>query len=135
MIRALEDEDRIVRIAALEPVAAFGEKAMAAVSILETWLSSDDEFSTVSAAGHILMIDRSRADDMVPVLLEALESDNGIIRRHAEWLLGELGVSAQRDEKFHRRGQSRDAELGTNPSRYKTLYLSLRSRFSMVYGQ
>ncbi len=37
------------------------------------------------------------------------------------------GVSAQRDEKFHRRGQSGDAEVGTIPSRHKTLYLSLRS--------
>ena len=68
MIRALEDEDRIVRIAALEPVAAFGEKAMSAVPILLKWIESDDEFSRVSAAGHVLMIDPSKADEMIPVL-------------------------------------------------------------------
>jgi hypothetical protein len=90
MIQALKDRDRIVRIASLEPVAAFGEEAKSAVPILEKWLSSVDDFSRVSAAGHIVMIDRSRTDDMMPVLLEALASKNTTIRRQAEWLLDEL---------------------------------------------
>ena len=60
MISALADPHRIVRIAALEPVAAFGAKAMDAVPILEKWIGSDDEFSPVSAAEHIRSIPLSR---------------------------------------------------------------------------
>jgi HEAT repeat protein len=92
VIRALEDSDRIVRIASLEPVAAFGEKAMDAVPILEKWLSNSPEFDKVSAAGHILMIDPSKSDEMMPFIDEALASDNTMIQRQAEWLLDQLGT-------------------------------------------
>ena len=51
MISALTDPHRIVRFAALEPVAAFGAKAMDAVPILLKWIGSDDKFSHVSATG------------------------------------------------------------------------------------
>jgi HEAT repeat protein len=95
MIRVLEDEDRIVRIASLEPVAAFGERAKAAIPILEKWLTTDDEFSRVSAAGHILMIEPSKSDKMMPVLYQALASNNTVIQRQAEWLLDELGMSTR----------------------------------------
>tara|TARA_R110002049_G_scaffold215606_1_gene387098 strand:+ start:54931 stop:55524 length:594 start_codon:yes stop_codon:yes gene_type:complete len=95
MIKALDDPNRIVRIAALTPVASFGEKAIDAVPILETWIGSDDEFSHVSAAGHILMIDPSKADELVPVLLKALESDDIGIRCQTVWLLGQIGEIAK----------------------------------------
>lgn len=101
MIRALEDEDRIVRIASLEPVAAFGEKAIDAVPILETWLSNSPEFDKVSAAGHILMVDPSKSDEMMPFIDEALASDNTMIQRQAEWLLDELGLSAGNAQSEH----------------------------------
>ena len=94
MIEALKDDHRIVRICALEPVAAFGEKAKAAVPILLKWIGSEDKFSHVTAIGHILMIDRSRADDLLPVLIESLGSDY-VIQRHAAWLLGQLGELAR----------------------------------------
>ena len=38
---------------AIGPVVSFGEKANSAVPILEKWIGSDDEFSHVTAAGHI----------------------------------------------------------------------------------
>ena len=95
MIEALKDDHRIVRICALEPVASFGEKAMDAVPILETWIGIDDEFSHVSTVGHILQIDPSKADVLIPVLIEALESDEFGIRSQSPWLLGQLGDLAR----------------------------------------
>ena len=95
MINALKDLHRIVRIAALEPVASFGEKAMDAVPILMKWIGIDDAFSLVSAAGHVLMIDPSKADELLPVLVKSLESDDFVIQCQAAWLLGELGELAR----------------------------------------
>lgn len=95
MIKALEDPDRIVRIAALTPVASFGEKAIDAVPILEKWIDDDVELARVSAAGHILMIDPSKAEELLPVLLKALESDDIGIRCQTAWLLGQLGELAK----------------------------------------
>jgi hypothetical protein len=91
MIEALKDPHRIVRICALEPVAAFGAKAIDAVPILLKWIGSDDEFSHVSAIGHILMIDPSRADELLPILVESLDSDDFVIQCQTAWLLGQLG--------------------------------------------
>ena len=64
---------------------------MDAVPILEKWIGSDDEFSHVSAAGHILMIDPTKSEELLPILVESLESDDFSIRRQTEWLLGQLG--------------------------------------------
>lgn len=94
MIQALEDPDRIVRICALTPVASFGEKAIAAVPILEKWIGGDDEFCHVSAAGHILMIDPTRSKELMPVLLKALDSDDIGIRCQTVWLIGQIGEIA-----------------------------------------
>ncbi|HAH46875.1 MAG TPA: hypothetical protein DCM07_18895 [Planctomycetaceae bacterium] len=95
MIKTLEDPDRIVRIAALAPVARLGTKAKEAVPILEKWIGSDDEFACVSAAGHILMIDPSKADELLPILIESLKSDDFGIRCQSAWLLGQLGELAK----------------------------------------
>ena len=94
MISALEDLHRIVRICALEPVVAFGEKAMDAVPILEKWIGSNDKFSHVSAIGHILMIDPTKADELIPVLVESLGNDDCVIQCQTAWLLGQLGELA-----------------------------------------
>jgi len=53
---------------------------MDAVPILENWIGTDDEFSHVTAIGHILMIDPSKADELLPILIESLESDDCGIR-------------------------------------------------------
>lgn len=95
MIKALGDSDRIVRIAAIGPVAAFKEKAIDAVPILEKWIGADDEFSHVTGIGHILMIDPTRADQLLPVLITSLGSDDYGIRCQAAWLLGQLGELAR----------------------------------------
>lgn len=95
MIKALSDPDRIVRIAAIGPVAEFKEKALDAVPILEEWIGIDDEFSHVTAAGHILTIDPSKADELLPVLVESLGSDECGIRCQTAWLLGQVGELAR----------------------------------------
>lgn len=90
MIRALNDGNRLVRISALEPVAMFGTKAKDAIPILESWLLlKDDEFSRVSAAGHIAMIDPMRTDELSQ-LLRAVIIDDSAIGQQAKWLLKEL---------------------------------------------
>jgi HEAT repeat protein len=91
MIETLRDPERIVRIAAVDPVSAFGYKAKAAIPILETWLHTVDEFSQVTAAAAIMTIDQSR-DDVLPVLVDALGSDDVGIRCHAASHLGGLGA-------------------------------------------
>jgi HEAT repeat protein len=95
MIRALEDPHRIVRIAAIGPVAELGEKAKLAVPILMKWLDSEDEFSRVSAVGHVLQIDPTKADKLLPILVESLESDDCVIQCQSAWLLGKLGELAR----------------------------------------
>jgi len=104
MIKTLGDPDnRTVRIAALAPVARLGEKATDAISILEKWIGGDDEFSHVSAAGHILKIDSTRSKELVPVLLKALESDDFGIRCQAAWLLRRhWGIESEADQLPHR---------------------------------
>ena len=86
-VSSADDPRRIVRIAAIGPVAAIGAKVADADSILEKWIGSDDEFSHVTAAGHILMIDPTKPEELLPVLIEALQSDDFGIRCQTAWLL------------------------------------------------
>jgi HEAT repeat protein len=95
LIDTLDDPDRIVRVAAVAPVADFGRKAIAAIPTLESWLYGGDEFSEVTAAAAIIQIDPSRADDVLPVIINALKSDDVGIRCHAAWHLGQLGTIAR----------------------------------------
>lgn len=96
MIQALTDPNRSVRIAALAPVASFGSKVIDAIPILETWIGNENEFSHVSAVGHILMIDPMKSKELMPVLLKSLESNDFGIRCQAAWLLGQLGELAKK---------------------------------------
>jgi hypothetical protein len=91
----ISNPERTVRISALAPVSKQGARAMNAIPILKTWLNGEGEFSHVSAIGHVLMIDPTNADELLPVLLKALESDDFGIRCQAAWLLGELGELAE----------------------------------------
>jgi hypothetical protein len=94
MIRALNDPTRIVRSCAVGPVAAFGEKAKSAVPILEQWLTSDDAVFRVIAAGHIPTIDPSKADGLLPVLIDALESETTFAAFMSASMLEQLGELA-----------------------------------------
>jgi len=95
LINLLEDSNKVVRICAADVVARFGEKARTAVPILETWIGGEDRSSHVNALGNIMMIDPTRAVDLLPVLTEALESDDSMIRCEAVWVIGSLGELAR----------------------------------------
>jgi HEAT repeat protein len=96
LIDTLNDPDRIVRVAAVAPILGFGRKALAAIPVLETWLCCGDEFSEVTAAAAIIRIDAALVDDVLPVLIDALESDDYGVRCNAVWHLGQLGSVTRR---------------------------------------
>ena len=58
------------------------------------WIGSNDELSHVMAAGSILRIEPTKADDLLPVLIDALESDDDGIKMEAIWQLERLGEMA-----------------------------------------
>lgn len=89
LIRSLEDG-----IAAAATIARFGEKAKAAVPILESWIENGDELNRILAAGSILKIDPTKASTLLPVLIDALDSD-GIEQLEAIGQIGGLGELAQ----------------------------------------
>lgn len=95
MVRSLEDSYGLVRIAAVYAVVNFGYKAIVAVPVLETWLDGDGEFFCVVAAAAIIQIEASRADEVLPFLVDALTSEDYGIRCHATWNLGQLGSVAR----------------------------------------
>jgi HEAT repeat protein len=112
MIRSLEDSDRRVRIAVVYAVVNFGKRAVAAIPILESWLPSDDEFSVVAAAAAIIQIDPSRADDVLPILVHTLKSDDYGIRCHAAWSTGQLGQVARNAVPALRQIRGEESTLG-----------------------
>lgn len=74
MLRAVEDSNKRIRHDAAGFVTRFGQKAKAAIQILEGWIDSGDEMSRILAAGSILKIDPSPSGDLLPVLIDALGS-------------------------------------------------------------
>ncbi len=92
LINALKDPDRIVRISAVEPVARFGREAKAAIPVLETWLDDDKIHVGIAAAVAIGMIDPQKISEVLPVLINGLESRGD--RTNAAFGIGELGEMA-----------------------------------------
>ena len=75
LIEQLQDDDRTKRLSAAGQLAAMEEKANAAIPMLKSWIGSDDRYSHVTALGTIIWIDKSEADALLPLLIDALESD------------------------------------------------------------
>jgi hypothetical protein len=75
MIKALKDGNRTIRTAAAGFVTRFGERANEAIPVLKTWIESEDRDSHVTAIGAIIWIDKSEADALIPLLIDALEFD------------------------------------------------------------
>jgi HEAT repeat protein len=95
LIKVLKDSDRVARILAANLAGRFGQKAKAAVPILETWVGSKDRSSHIKALGNIMMIDPSRVDDLLPLLIDTLQSEeDGIFLIEAVWMIGSLGEMA-----------------------------------------
>jgi len=91
LVSALEDPDRIVRIASVEPVARFGKKACAAIPILESWLGDEWEYVRIAAAVAIGKIDPRKIPEVMPVLLDGLKSEVHLDQLNAVAALGDLG--------------------------------------------
>jgi HEAT repeat protein len=89
LIEALADSDVVVRRYAAEDLAAFGPAAAEALPNLESLLG-EDEWTQVVGAEAILKIAPSRAEELCPVLAEALRSGSSRIRYRATQALGEL---------------------------------------------
>jgi len=99
LIAALDDPDPLVRVWAASLVVEFGARAKAAIPALERWFTSDasmtvarQEWFRVTAADTIVRIDSSRTD-VLPVLLEVLESRNPLCQFVAAEALGDLGAA------------------------------------------
>jgi HEAT repeat protein len=94
LIKVLKDSDRVARILAADLLGQRGQKAKAAVPILETWVGSKDRSSHIKALGNIMRIDPSRVDDLLPLLIDTLQSEDGIFQLEAVWMIGCLGEMA-----------------------------------------
>jgi len=94
MLKALEDSNKSVRHGAAGFVTRFGEKAKAAIPILQSWIENGDELIRILAAGSVLKIDPSKSGDLLPVLIDALDSD-GIEQFEAIGQLERLGEMSQ----------------------------------------
>ena len=92
LIEALADSDVVVRRYAAEDLAAFGPAAADALPNLESLLG-EDQWTQVVGAEAILKIAPSRAEEISPVLSEALHSRSSRIRYRATQALGELPCS------------------------------------------
>ena len=89
LIERLKDEDWLVQVAVLTCIGDFGPLAAEAVSLIESWLESPNEYLRLLAATAILRMDPSRAE-LRPVIWESLESDNRVIRDTAREFLADV---------------------------------------------
>ena len=96
LIDQLKSDDRAERLFAARQLADFDEKAKAAIPILKKWIEGEDRYSHVTALGTIIGIDKTEADALLPLLIDALEFD-GLEQWQAMLQiqsLGELAVPA-----------------------------------------
>lgn len=96
LIADLSSPDRLVRIAAADPVAALSEDARDALPALERWLTNDEPFFRVVGAATILKIDPFQAERMISVLIDGLSCEPCPVPCFAAEVLGDLGPAAAR---------------------------------------
>mgnify|MGYP003629822940 CR=1 FL=1 len=94
LIEQLKSNDRLKRLSAASQLAELEGKAKETVPILKTWIGSEDKYRHVTAIGSILRIDKSEADALIPLLIEALEFD-GLEQWQAVIQLQSLGELAK----------------------------------------
>lgn len=93
LIEQLRSSDRTKRLSAAGQLADFEGDAKAAIPLLRTWVGSKDRYSHVTALGAIIWIDKSEADALIPLLIDALGFD-GLERWQAIIQLESLGELA-----------------------------------------
>lgn len=92
LIDALEDQQWTVRRDASEALGKFGSKAKSAVPVLFRFLASEEDRDAARSA--LRAIDDA-GPEAVPVLVEALDSDDRGQRYYAMFLLGKVGKDAR----------------------------------------
>jgi HEAT repeat protein len=75
LIEQLQSDDRTKRLSAADQLADFKGDAKAAIPILRSWIGSKDRYSHVTALGAIIWIEKSEADALIPLLIDALQFD------------------------------------------------------------
>lgn len=75
LIEQLKSDDRAERLFAARQLADFDEKAKAAIPVLKKWIGDEDRYSHVTALGTIIGIDKTEADALLPLLIDALDFD------------------------------------------------------------
>jgi len=75
LIEQLQSDDRTKRLSAAGQLADFEGEANEAIPILKSWIGSEDRYSHVTALGAIIWIEKSEADALIPLLIDALEFD------------------------------------------------------------
>jgi len=94
LIEQLQGDDRTKRLSAAGQLADFEGEANAAIPILRSWIGSKDRYSHVTALGAIIWIDKTEADALIPLLIDALQFD-GLEQWQAVSQLQSLGKLAQ----------------------------------------
>ena len=93
LIEQLQSDDRTKRLSAAGQLADFEGEANAAIPILRSWIGSKDRYSHVTALGAIIWIEKSEADVLIPLLIDALQFD-GLEQSQAVCQLQSLGELA-----------------------------------------
>ena len=93
LIEQLRSSDRTKRLSAAGQLADFEGEANAAIPILRSWIGSKDRYSHVTALGAIIWIEKSEADVLIPLLIDALQFD-GLEQSQAVCQLQSLGELA-----------------------------------------
>jgi HEAT repeat protein len=75
LIEQLQGDDRTKRLSAAGQLADFEGEANEAIPILKSWIGSEDRYSHVTALGAIIWIEKSEADVLIPLLIDALQFD------------------------------------------------------------
>jgi HEAT repeat protein len=95
IIRELNDPSRVVRMAAAALLPPFREKARSALPALRSWLVTRDDYSRVTAAGLISLIDPTDVHERLPALVDALDSDQFGVADLSAWYIGRIGTLAR----------------------------------------
>lgn len=91
LIEQLQSKDRGLRFSAARQLV--DARVKQAIPILKTWIGASDRYGHAAALGAIIQIDSTQLDSLLPLLIEALESD-GLEQVEAISSLGELSHEA-----------------------------------------
>ncbi len=89
VIQLVADPDRLVRVAAAHCLEKFGPQAVDAVPLLLPWLQDENEYIRLLAVVTILKVDRTKKDELMPLIKSATGSDNPMVHGMADEFIAE----------------------------------------------